>query len=119
MTNSKLWNRIKNFFTILFGKKEKTLALKTGNENSLNNEIDNKFIETISIRDELKKQEEINQMAQKLLNNKVSPYELTEDETDNMTQYFYRDIEDKKKELENVREHILSMRKQLETLNNK
>ena len=71
------------------------------------------------MKEQLQKQEEQHKLAQKLLDYELSPYGLTEEETDEMTQYFIKDIEEKNRELERIKNHILSMRKELEALNNK
>ena len=116
--NNNLWKKIKEFFRNLFGKNEKILALNSS-DNFQNEKENNNFAEQISMKEQLQKQEEKHKVAQKLLDYELSPYDLTEEEADEMTEYFIKDIEEKNRELERIKNHILSMRKELEFLNNK
>lgn len=116
MTNNNMWKKIKEFFRNMFGKGEKILALNSAD--NFSDEESNNFSGHISMKEQLQKQEEQHKLAQKLLDYEISPYDLTEKETDEMTEYFIKDIEEKNRELERIKNHILNMRKELEGLSN-
>jgi len=48
-----------------------------------------------------------------LLLGEIGPSELTDSQTDEMIEYFTKDIEEKRKEIQNIKNHIIEMRKEL------
>lgn len=109
-TNS-LWYKIKNFFRKIFLKEK---------EDNLNNIKSLKSIETnniIAFSDNLKEKFEIESqkqaLAEKLLYGELNASELNENEVDEMTDYFTKDIQNIDNELLRIKQHILAMQKQL------
>ena len=109
-----MWEKIKSFFKRIFGNKEETLYLNSAKEEILEENNIN-FIDELSVREELQKQNEKDSMAQQLLDYELSPTELNEKEVDDMIEWFKADIEKTNNELEKVRKQILSLKLQLES----
>lgn len=116
MDNNKLiktdtiWYKIKSCFQKLFNIKkysviEEEIILKPSNDS---------FQESISVKEELNERNKKEELALKLINYDVDVYDLTDEEVDEMTEWFKRDIEEKDRELNRIKEHILQMRKELE-----
>ena len=103
-----IWRKIKSFFRKLFNRK-KYSEVEIDNVSKSNKDI---FHESLCVREELKEQNRIEKLALKLMYDDV--YDLTDDEVDEMTEWFKRDIEEKDRELNRIKEHILQMRKELE-----
>lgn len=116
MMKNKFWDKIKEFFKKIFGDKKERLALNTGSDYISNKEIKSDFLDEISVQKELENAEKQHQIAQKLLNYDLFPSELTEEETEEMIEWFTNDIEEKDKELEKVKNHIIAMKRQLEQM---
>ena len=114
---SNLFNRVKEFFKRVFKRESSKLLISVENTNYIKNKQNNNFKNSISARDEVIALGNKRQMAQKLLTYEVFPVELTEEETDDMIEYFKKDIDRKDKELEKTKQNILLMKKQLETTN--
>ena len=53
-------------------------------------------------------------MTVKLKNGDIDSYDLSNEEVNEMTEYFMNDIEKQNKELQRIKEHIIQMKKQLE-----
>lgn len=109
-TNS-LWYRIKNFFKKLFFKeKESSVKDIKSFENSTTNN-------TITFNDKLKekfeKENKKHVLAKKLLYGELNTSELDENEVDEMTDYFTKDIKNIDNELLRIKQHILAMQKEL------
>ena len=107
--------KIKEVFFKIFANQEKFATLKSGNENYINGERNN-FTIQISVKEKMNKQERLDEIAQKLLNYELIPSELTDKEVDEMTEWFTQDIKEKDKELEKIKNHILSIKRQIEDL---
>ena len=109
-TNS-LWYRIKKFFKNFF-LKEKQSSMKDikSSENSTTNN-------TITFNDNLKEKFEMENkkhvLAEKLLYGELNTSELDENEVDEMTDYFTKDIKSIDNELLRIKQHILAMQKEL------
>ena len=112
MIKNKIFNKIKEFFRKILGKKQDVLALNSGNDNFVNREI--KFINQISAKENIIEQNRVDDMAQKLLNYELFPSELTEKETEIMTEWFTKDIEEIDLELQKIKNHIINMKSQLQ-----
>lgn len=115
MKNNKFFYKIKEVFFKIFANKEKFTTLNSVNENYINGERNN-FTIQISVKEKMKKQVRLDETAQKLLNYELIPSELTDKEVDEMTEWFTQDIEEKDKELEKIKNHILSIKRQIEDL---
>lgn len=107
-TNS-LWYRIKKFFKNIFFKEKEYDAkdIKDYRSSAANNTINNNLKEKFEI--ENKKQD----LANKLLYGEISTSELKDNEVDEMTDYFSKDIKNIDNELLRIKQHILNMQNQL------
>lgn len=109
-TNS-LWYRIKKFFKNLFFKKKQSSMkdIKSSEKSTTNN--------TITFNDNLKEKFEMENkkhvLAEKLLYGELNTSELDENEVDEMTDYFTKDIKSIDNELLRIKQHILAMQKEL------
>ena len=111
ITTNSLWYRIKKFFKRLF-LKEKESSVKdvkpfenstTNNTITFNNKLKEKF--------EMENKKHV--LAQKLLYGELNTSELDENEVDEMTDYFTKDIKNIDNELLRIKQHILAMQKEL------
>lgn len=84
-----------------------------------NNSLRRAFKQHISVVKELKNKEEKESLAERLLEYEIFPSDLTDKETDDMIEFFIKDIQEKDKELEKIKKHIIEMKKKLEVKNNK
>lgn len=99
-----LWYKINSFFRNLFNftKNDKVENVKehfAANNNSLRNSIE--------------KNKSKRAFAENLLSGEVVISELTDEEVDEMTDYFTKDIEEIDRELLRIKENILRMKKKL------
>ena len=94
-----VWYRIRSFFRKFFVK-EKPVSYK----------IHGVKQEKSLFEEENKKRN----LAEQLLNEKIEITDLTDDEVEDMTEYFKNDIEEVDRELEKVKANILRMQKILE-----
>ena len=106
-----IWYKIKRFFTNIFRNKNK--------EKPYVHEVQSKeemetFNESISMHKEIEKEVEKKKIAESLLNEKIEIYDLTDEEVDEMTEYFKEDINKIDQELIRIKQHILQMQKQLQ-----
>ena len=106
-----LWYRIKHFFRSIFSK-EKEIEIKA------NNSFQSNYSKiTIINNDSLKEKYEIENkkqaLAEKLVYGEINTSELTENEVDEMTDYFTKDIQNIDSELLRIKQHILAMQKEL------
>lgn len=122
-----LWYKIKKFFRNMFSgdKYNSRVEIKEdsgdyGNIDKTNNivkndsEIKESFKTDISYKEEIKEQNRKESIATKLLNGDIDSYDLSNEEVNEMTEYFMNDIEKQNKELQRIKEHIIQMKKQLE-----
>ena len=103
-----IWYKIKSFFKKLFNRKKYSVVEKNIQKPSTNN-----FQESISVKKELSEQSRKEDMALKLINDDIDVWDLTDEEVDEMTEWFKKDIEEKDRELNRIKKHILKMRKEL------
>lgn len=106
-----VWYKIKTFFKKIFKKDE--IEINVQHEDTIQNEKKENFISRVSVRDELEKQNQKEEFAEKLRNGELDVDNLTDDQIDEMTEYFEKDIEEIDKELLRINEHIASMEKKL------
>ena len=117
MMNNKLiptngiWYKIKRFFQKIFGHKksfvsneESTIEIKEKNDNS-------KF--TNDLMEKFEKEHKNHDLANKFLYGEIGPSELNEQEVDEMTKCFKKDIQNIDNELLRIKQHILYMQKEL------
>ena len=71
------------------------------------------FKEKISVKNELDKKNRKKLLAKKLINGETDVYKLTDEEVEEMMVYFDTYIKEKKRELHQIKENIIKMRKQL------
>ena len=76
----------------------------------------NKFQESISVKKEIDEQNKKEKLALNLINADVDVNDLTDEEVDEMIEWFKQDIEKQNNELKRIKDHILQIRK--EVLNN-
>jgi len=110
-----IWYKIKSFFSNIFRKKElKQENIETKQENL--QEVSNKtsFKEEVSYREEIKELERKESVAQELLTGEVDCEDLTEQELDEMTEYFIEDIKKQEAELQRIKIHIMEMKRKLQ-----
>ena len=106
-----LWYRIKKFFKNLFFKEKESGAkdIKSFENSTTNN--------TITLNNNLKEKFEIENkkhiLAEKLLYGELNTSELDENEVNEMTDYFTKDIQNIDNELLRIKQHILAMQKEL------
>jgi len=110
-----IWYKIKSFFRRLFSKKEKKLKQEIVEELKQEKQEDKKilFKQEITFREEIEEVNQKDKLAQELLDGKINCEELSDEEVDEMTEYFRKDIEKQEQELERIKKHILEIRKQL------
>ena len=117
MMNNKLiptngiWYKIKRFFKNIFlhkksfiSNEESTIEIKEKNDNY-------KFIN--DLREKYEKEHRSQDLADKLLCGEIGPSELNEQEVDEMTEYFKKDIQNIDNELLRIKQHILYMQNEL------
>lgn len=125
-----IWYKIKRFFKNMFsGEKHDNKDIIQENQNINTNtekinqnkeivenedEIKKSFKEEISYKEEIQEQNRKEKIATKLLDGEIDSYDLSDEEVDEMTEYFIKDIEKQNKELQRIKEHIIQMKKQLE-----
>ena len=71
------------------------------------------FKEKISVKNELDKKNRKKLLAEKLINGETDVYKLSYEEVEEMMVYFDTYIKEKKRELYQIKKHIIKMRKQL------
>ncbi len=71
------------------------------------------FKEKISVKNELDKKNRKKLLAEKLINGETDVYKLNYEEVEEMMVYFDTYIKEKKRELYQIKKHIIKMRKQL------
>lgn len=117
MENNKLiktdtiWYKIKKFLYNIFNKKENNNKKE---EKNVQKHINNKFQESISVKKEIDKQNRKEKLALNLINSDVDINDLTDEEVDEMIEWFKQDIEKQDNELKRIKAHILQIRKELE-----
>lgn len=122
-----LWYKIKKFFGNMFSGDKYNSRVEIeedsgdyGNIDKTNNIVKNdretkeSFKTDISYKEEIKEQNRKESIATKLLNGDIDSYDLSNEEVNEMTEYFMNDIEKQNKELQRIKEHIIQMKKQLE-----
>ena len=68
---------------------------------------------TNDLREKFEKEHKNHDLANKLLYGEIGPSELNEQEVDEMTEYFKKDIQNIDNELLRIKQHILYMQKEL------
>lgn len=96
--------KINNFFRNLFNFK------KSGNEETAKEYFINN---NNPLRNSIEKNKAKRVLAENLLSGEVVISELTDEEVDEMTDYFTKDIEEIDRELLRIKENILRMKKKL------
>lgn len=117
MENNKLiktdtiWYKIKKFLYNIFNKKENNNKKE---EKNVQKHINNKFQESISVKKEIDKQNRKEKLALNLINADIDINDLTDEEVNEMIEWFKEDIEKQDNELKRIKAHILQIRKELE-----
>ncbi len=73
----------------------------------------NKFQESISVKKEIDEQNKKEKLALNLINADVDVNDLTDEEVDEMIEWFKQDIEKQNNELKRIKNHILQIRKEV------
>lgn len=97
--------KLKKFFKDLFNKKYK--------ESNTIKSLEIKNASGEYFRNSIKENESKELMVRSLLLGEIGPSELTDSQTNEMIEYFTKDIEEKRREIENIKKHIIEMRKEL------
>ena len=106
-----LWYKIKKFFRSLFFK-EKSYNIDENNIAEKEQE-NNNFTHIDNLKEEFKKENKKKVLAEKLLYGELGTIELNDDEVNEMTEYFNKDIQNIDNELLRIKKHILAMRQEL------
>ena len=106
-----LWYKIKKFFRSLFFK-EKSYNIDENNIAEKEQE-NNNFTHSDNLKEEFKKENKKKVLAEKLLYGNLDTIELNEEEVNEMTEYFNKDIQNIDNELLRIKKHILAMRQEL------
>ena len=107
-----IWYKIKSFFKKIFIKKRDININKLQEESNLKQKSE--LFNNISVKEEIEENNRKKDLAEKLLYGEIGSSELTEEETDEMIEYFTEDIQKINNELERIRNHIISMKKELQ-----
>lgn len=99
-----IWFKIKNFFRRIFKRKKNNEAIEI---------IDNTLKNTMTLREKMKEELRKKELAEKLLNNEIDVYDLTDEEVEEMTEYFVKDIEQLDTEINRIKNHIIEMQRQI------
>ena len=99
-----IWFKIKNFFKKIFKRKKNNEAIEI---------TDNTPKNTMTLREKIGEYSRKKELAEKLLNNEIDVYDLTDEEVEEMTEYFVKDIEQLDTEINRVKIHIEAMKKQI------
>ena len=117
MENNKLiktdtiWYKIKKFLYNIFNKKENDNKKE---EKNVQKHIDNKFQESISVKKDIDEQNKKEKLALNLINADIDINDLTDEEVNEMIEWFKEDIEKQDNELKRIKAHIIQIRKELE-----
>lgn len=117
MENNKLiktdtiWYKIKKFLYNIFNKKENDNKKE---EKNVQKHIDNKFQESISVKKDIDEQNKKEKLALNLINADIDINDLTDEEVNEMIEWFKQDIEKQDNELKRIKAHIIQIRKELE-----
>ena len=109
-----VWYKICNFFRKIF-QKESNKNNKNAKENAnniiqtQNNKID--FMQNISYKDEITNLNTKKDLAEKLMDGKLSINDLTDSQVDEMTEYFTMYINDMNQKLEQIKDFIVNLKK--------
>ena len=109
-----VWYKICNFFRKIF-QKESNKNNKNTKENAnniiqtQNNKID--FMQNISYKDEITNLNTKKDLAEKLMDGKLSINDLTDSQVDEMTEYFTMYINDMNQKLEQIKDFIVNLKK--------
>jgi len=107
-----IWYKIKSFFKKIFIKRININTNKLQEESNLKQKSE--LFNNISVKEEIEENNRKKDLAEKLLYREIEIGELTEEETDEMIGYFKEDIQKIDNELEIIRNHIISMKKELQ-----
>ncbi len=99
-----IWYKIKSFFTKVFRKEEYTYET--------NKELPKMDLKT-SLKEENLENERKEKLANELLLGGIGCSDLTEEELEEMKEYFTKDIKRLDAEILRTKQHILQMKKQL------
>lgn len=114
ITTDNLWYKIKSFFRKIFQKNNiKNVESSETKETNVSNEQKQNFERQISYRKELREKNKKEKLAKKLVAGEKSVDDLTENEIDEMTEYFQIEIEKTDRELDKIKWEILELKKQL------
>ncbi len=114
MMNNKLiqtngiWYKIKRFLKKIFWHKK---SFKSNEESSI--EIKENFTFSNNLKNKFETEHKKQILANKLLYGEIGPSELNDQEIDEMTEYFKKDIQNIDNELLRIKQHILYMQKEL------
>ena len=106
-----LWYKIKKFFKGIFSK-EKSYNLEETNI-AKKEQKNNNFVYDNDLKEKFEKENKNKILAEKLLCGDINISELNDEEVDEMTEYFTKDIQNIDNELLRIKQHILYMQKEL------
>ena len=102
-----IWFKIKSFFRRIFKRKH---------SNEVTNLPDKTQDKILTLREKMKEELRKKELAEKLLNNEIDIDDLTDEEVEEMTEYFAKDIEQIDTEMNRIKNHIVEMQRQLNSV---
>jgi len=105
-----IWYKIKKMLYKLFQKREK---LEIYNIEGPITKEKKAFLDEISYREEIKESDRKNKIADRLLNTELEICDLSEDEIDEMIEYFKKDIQKQDEKINLIKKQIIEMRNKL------
>lgn len=104
-----IWYKIKKLLNKIFTRKNQNFKSQLLEKNI---QKEQKVL-SVTLQEEIAENNRKECLAKRLLNGELGSSDLTDAEVDEMTQYFKRDIQELDNELNQIKQHILYMRKQI------
>lgn len=102
-----IWYKIYKFFRKIFKNRKQE---NYENRISIEKKDKQNFIRNISYVDEIEKINRKENIAEKLIKNEISVNDLTDDEVDEMIQYFNKYIYEMNQKLKHIKKYIIDIR---------
>jgi hypothetical protein len=110
-TDNSFFNKIKLFFTNLFGKNKVVEKTKNANENIENQNEKSGFINSIKVESEVEANPELLELQQKVRNGEIKIEDLTDEEENQLIDLYDKQIAVKKARIEELRIKIEKLKK--------
>ena len=110
MMNNSFLNKIKEFFHKIFFKNE-IKRIEASEDESIVNNANSNFKDDLLVNTNVNdKNLECSKIANQIFNDEIDCYDLTDEQADDMIEYFNYDIKEKQKELERIKNNIIKMK---------